>query len=424
MARLARAARSIDCDKDDRVIRPTAPRPLSHRFLIVFCGLLLASNAFSTDVLLPAIYSIERAYGVRLEQVQMSMPLFIFSSAFGQLIYGPASDRFGRKPVLLVGLGVYTAAGVLALLAPNMEMLLVARSVQGFGSAAGIVVGRAILRDTHAGAALAQVMALAMMMIALGPIFAPLVGTSLVAVGGWRAAFAAMVAFGAIMTVVALLKLEETNRSFQSDALDGKSWSRAVQRVFGHSQSRFFLSFAALLAFTIMSFVAHAPRFFNQAFGWDGFTFAGAFALMGAGIIVGQFINTRAITRWGVVATTKLALAVQAFACVAIAAFFAAGALSGVGFVMLMFLFNCGFLSVMANAASLTLDPHPDIAGLASSLYGFVTQAVPGALAMATLGLIGGDIGIWACLVSAITCGLLGAIMLFHPGVRRLSALN
>ena len=95
-------------------------RPMSRRFLIIFCGLLLTSNAFSTDVLLPAIFSLEAAFAAPIEQVQIAMPIFIFSSAFGQLIYGPASDRFGRKPVLLAGLGIYTAAAVIALFAPSL----------------------------------------------------------------------------------------------------------------------------------------------------------------------------------------------------------------------------------------------------------------------------------------------------------------
>jgi MFS transporter, DHA1 family, multidrug resistance protein len=388
---------------------------MSRTFLIVFCGLLLTSNAFSTDVLLPSIYALERAFGAPIERVQIAMPLFIFASAFGQLFYGPASDRYGRKPVLLAGLALYTAAGAMALLAPSMEIVLVARALQGFGSAAGIVVGRAILRDTHAGPALAQTMALAMTMIALGPIFAPLAGTGLLAIGGWRGAFTAMAAFGAAMATAAAFKLDETNQTLRSDALNAAAWIVATRRVFAHPQSRFFLSLAALLAFTIMSFIAHSPRFFKQAFGWEGVTFAGAFAAMGAGIILGQFLNARAIRRYGVLATTKVALAVQAFACVAIAGLHGAGALTGIGFAALMFVFNCGFLSVMANAASLTLDPHPDIAGLASSLYGFVTQMVPGGLALATLGLIGGNIGTWAVIVSVITCGLLVALMRYNP---------
>jgi MFS transporter, DHA1 family, multidrug resistance protein len=390
---------------------------MSRTFLIVFCGLLLTSNAFSTDVLLPSIYALERAFGAPIEQVQIAMPLFIFASAFGQLVYGPASDRFGRKPVLLAGLALYTTAGLMALLAPSMEIILVARALQGFGSAAGIVVGRAILRDMHAGAALAQTMALAMTMIALGPMLAPLAGTGLLALGGWRGAFAAMAVFGASMAAVAVFRLEETNHTLRSDALDGGAWIIATRRVLGHPQSRFFLCFAALLAFTIMSFIAHSPRFFKQAFGWEGVTFAAAFAGMGAGIILGQFVNARAIGRYGVLATTRVALAVQASACVAIAVLYAAGALTGIGFALLMFVFNCGFLSVMANAASLTLDPHPDIAGLASSLYGFITQLVPGSLALATLGLIGGDIGRWGICAALITCGLLVAMLRYRPVV-------
>lgn len=391
---------------------------MSRTFLIVFSGLLLASNAFSTDVLLPAVYSMANALSAPLQQVQIAMPLFIFASAFGQLIYGSASDRFGRKPVLLVGLALYTASALVASIAQSIEVVLVARAFQGLGSAAGIVVGRAILRDTHAGPELARTMAMAMAMISCGPILAPLAGTGLVALGGWRLSFAAMVAFGLAMAAICVVKLEETNTDLRPDALDWKELKRAAAAVLGHPQSRFFLVMAAALGFTIISFIAHAPRFFKVAFDIDGLAFAGAFGVMGAGIIVGQIVNSRAIGRYGVLPTSKVALILLALTCALLATLSLSGRLSPVVFGLLMFLFNCSFLSLMANAASLTLDPHPHIAGFASSIFGFVTQLVPGALALATLGIISGEIARWAAIVSAITLALLVALLRYRPALR------
>jgi len=391
---------------------------MSRTFLIVFCGLLLASNAFSTDVLLPAIFAMEDAFAVPIEQIQIAMPLFIFASAFGQLIYGSASDRFGRKPVLLAGLGLYTGAALVALLAESIEVVLVARAFQGLGSAAAIVIGRAILRDTSAGAQLAKTMALAMAMISFGPILAPLAGTGLVAVGGWRMPFAAMMLFGCTMAAVAIVKLDETNRALRSDALDMAQLKLAIRRVLGHPQSRFFLALAAVLSFTIISFIAHAPRFFKAAFGWEGLAFALAFSAMGTGIILGQFLNSFAIGRFGVLATSRAALLIQTFACGLMALLAATGTLHPVAFGALMFVYNCCFLSVMANAASLTLDPHPDIAGLASSLFGFFTQLLPAALTLATLAVIGGEVTRWSTTVTIIAAGLLIALLRYRPSLR------
>lgn len=395
---------------------------MSRKFLIVFCGLLLASNAFSTDVLLPAVFSMERALGAPITTVQIAMPLFIFASAFGQLLYGSASDRFGRKPVLLAGLALYTLSALVASVADSIAVILVARAFQGLGSASGIVIGRAILRDTHGGPELARTMALAMAMISFGPILAPLAGTGLVALGGWRLSFAAMVGFGLVMSAVCVLKLKETNAALRPDALDWDQLKAAAKRVLTHPQSRFFLLLAAALAFTIISFIAHAPRFFKTAFGIEGLHFALAFGSMGLGIIVGQLINSRAIMRFGVLPTSRVSLALFAFVCTTIALLSATDHLGPVAFGVLMFLFNCSFLSLMANAASLTLDPHPDIAGLASSLFGFITQMVPGAFTLATLGFISGEVGRWSAITSTITLVLLVMLWFYRPVTRAAAA--
>ena len=388
---------------------------MSRRFLIIFCGLLLTSNAFSTDILLPALFSLEAAFAAPIERVQIAMPLFIFASAFGQIVYGPASDRFGRKPVLLVGLGFYTVAALIAFAAQSLAVLLFARALQGFGSAAGIVFGRAILRDTHAGAALAQSMAMAMAVITLGPVLSPLVGTTLVALGGWRSVFAAMAIFGISLAAVTIYKLDETNKNLRPDALDRHQLTVAFRRVLTNPQSRFFLSVAAGLGFTIISFIAHAPRFFRLAFGIEGFQFAGLFAILGMGIVVGQMINTKAISRYGVLSTSKAAAAILVGVTASMAVLAANNSFGPVGFGAAMFVFNGAVLSLMANAASLTIDPHAEIAGLASSVYGFLTQLLPGALALATLPLIHGDLTTWAVIATAVTSCVLIGLMRYKP---------
>ena len=396
-------------------LEPLVIRPMSRRFLIIFCGLLLTSNAFSTDILLPALFSMQQAFAAPVEQVQIAMPLFIFASAFGQIVYGPASDRFGRKPVLLTGLAIYTVAALIALAAQSLGVLLFARALQGFGSAAGIVLGRAILRDTHAGAELAQAMAMAMAVITLGPVLSPLAGTGLVALGGWQSVFGAMALFGMGLAAVTIWKLDETNKALRADALDRRELRVAFKRVLSHPQSRFFLFVAAALGFTIISFIAHAPRFFRSTFGIEGIRFAAMFALLGMGIVVGQIFNTQSIRRYGVLTTTRVAAAILVVVTALMAVLTATGAIGAIGFGVLMLVFNGAFLSMMANAASLTIDPHAEIAGLASSVYGFVTQLVPGAMALATLPLIQGELTIWAGLATVIAVCVFAALARYQP---------
>ena len=134
---------------------------MSRPFLIVFCGLLLMLNAFSCDIMLATFWSLQQDFGAPIETVQSVIPVFLMSAGVGQLFAGPLSDRYGRRPIVIAGLGLYLAGLAVGLTAGDITMLLAGRSLQGFGSAFGIVVARAILRDTNSGLELARTMALA-----------------------------------------------------------------------------------------------------------------------------------------------------------------------------------------------------------------------------------------------------------------------
>lgn len=387
---------------------------MSRSHLIVFCGLLLSVSAFSCDITLPAFYAIQRDLGAPIEWVQAIVPVFLFSAAFGQLLFGPVSDRFGRKPVIIGGVGLYLAGATVAMLAQDINTMHAGRMAQGFGSACGVVVGRAVLRDVSHGAALAQAMALAMAIIALGPITAPLIGVGLVTAGGWRAVFIGMAAFGLLLLTIAVWRFRETNTTPDPDALRPGRLLGASLRMLRVRQSRYFLLVAAIIQFGIISFVANAPRFFKSAFGIEGFAFAGLFAATGFGIILGQVVNTRLIPRIGVLAATRVAASVLFSVALVIAVLSATGTLSAIPFAALMFVFNTSFLVVVANAASLVIDPHREIAGFASSAYGGFTQITSSVLVVLTIPLFAGDILPWALTMLAAMTATLIAILCYR----------
>ncbi len=384
---------------------------MSPIFLTFYCGLLLTVSAFSNDVMLPALFAIHGDLGGTMEDIQLAFPVFVLVSAAGQLVFGPASDRFGRRVTIMTGLSFYIAGSMLATVAGGIGTLLAGRACQGLGSACCQVVARAILRDTHHGMELARAMALSMAIFALGPIFAPLLGYGLISLGTWRFSFAAMLALGVLLLATSILGLKETNASPDPQALAPRRFSASFMRVLKHPQSRFFLIAASLLYFGIISYIANAPRLYRSAFGIDGIAFALLFSTAGIGLFVTQIANNRLILRFGVLATTRAAAVLLALAAGSVLALAALDALDWISFTALMLAFNSLFLIVFANAASLVIDPHKDIAGLASSIFGATTQLFGSLMMFLTLPIFKGAMIPWSvglCVVGALVAiGLL-----------------
>jgi DHA1 family bicyclomycin/chloramphenicol resistance-like MFS transporter len=257
-------------------------------------------------------------------------------------------------------------------------------------------------------------MALAMAIFAFGPMTAPLIGYGLVAVGSWRAIFIGMGLFAAGLMAWGLIGFRETNARIDPDALRASRLMAALARMVRHPQSRFFLLVAASAQFGIVSFVANAPRLFKTAFGVEGLAFALLFASTGLGIVVGQIINRRLIGRFGVLAATRLAALVLLVVTGCVVGITLLGAMSAALFTLLMFAFNTSFLAVIANCASLTIDPHPQIAGFASSVFGFFTQMTASVLVLATLPLFAGAMLPWSLGMLAVKAGVFAALLRYR----------
>ena len=388
---------------------------MSRSFLVLFTGLLLALNAFSCDITLPAFWSMERGLGVPIEHVQAVIPVFLFCSAVGQLVFGPASDAYGRKPVILAGAGLYIAGALIAAAADTLTLALWGRALQGFGSACGAVIARALLRDVHSGPELARTMAFASSMISLGPIVAPLVGYGLVAIGEWRGVFIGMAIYGIVLGTLALVWLHETNATPDRRAIHPTQLAVAIGRVFANRQSRYFVLLSGINSFAILSYVTNSPRLYKSAFGIEGLAFTALFAATGAGIVIGQYLNARLISRLGVMPATRAAALIFASTAIVIALLTWLGLMTVVLFALLMLVFNSSFLVVMSNAVSLVIDPHREIAGVASSTVGFVSQLTSSALVFLTLPIFKGSLLPWSLGMVAVTGIVATAILAYRP---------
>ncbi|MBV8166759.1 MAG: MFS transporter, partial [Alphaproteobacteria bacterium] len=169
------------------------PRPL----LLLALGVLTAMAPMATDMYLPGMPSIAADLGGTPSQAQLTLSAFFFGFGGGQLLYGPVADRFGRRPPLLVGLTLFTAASFGCALANDVGTLIVLRFIEALGGSAGPVLARAAVRDLYGGDRAARVLSTLVLIMGAAPLFAPLVGGQLLLIAGWRAIFLALSAFGA-----------------------------------------------------------------------------------------------------------------------------------------------------------------------------------------------------------------------------------
>ena len=387
---------------------------MGRRAIVIYCGLLMSVTAFSVDITLPAFPQMMDEFSTRFTQVQWTVTAFLFATGIGQLVWGSFSDRFGRRPTLFIGLITLLAGQMLAIAAPTIGTLLVARIIQGLGAAGAIVSCRAVLRDLFSGQELARAMAFASAVFAIGPMLAPLFGAVVTEFAGWRFIFVALGVLATLLLVL-LAYFEETSPQKDEKALHAIRIRSNMTVVFGHPQSRFFMIVSILaMAFMLLILTGAAPVYETE-FGITGITFAVLFGLHGLGIVAGQILNRRLILSIGVFASIAAAAAVMIAMSGLLLLLSVSGLLTVYMLPVILALSNAAFLVFYSNAMSLVLDPHQERAGFAVSLFGFVTQ-MGGAAIVSFLVYFSNDSAIgMSSLMFVIAIGI-GAFLFFWKG--------
>jgi DHA1 family bicyclomycin/chloramphenicol resistance-like MFS transporter len=260
--------------------------------MIALLTALSALGQFASNIYTPSLPAVARDLGASAGLVQLTLAAFLASFAVAQLLYGPLSDRFGRRGVLFAGLGVFLVGTAGCALAPSVSALLAWRIVQAAGAAAGIVIARAVIRDVFDGVELARVMALVTMAFALVPGLTPLLGGVVQDLAGWRPAFWLTLAIGAGLTAVAAAKLPESNLR-PLDRLDLKGAMAGYARVLGDATfTRYALAVA--FVFTGMSaFFAGSPAVFIDRLGVSSTEYGLYPPLAVTGFIIGGAVTRR-----------------------------------------------------------------------------------------------------------------------------------
>ncbi len=349
-------------------------------------GLLSAIGPFAIDMYLPALPSIGQSLGASMNAVQASLMAFFISLGIGQIIYGPVSDMVGRKAPLYFGMVLFAVGSIGCALAPDIQTLVVLRFIQGLGASAGMVIPRAVVRDLHTGHDAARIMSLLMLVFSVSPILAPLVGSLLIEMIGWRSVFWAV-------TVAAILGLALIATSLPETRPPAERLGSSVRSALGGYgvllRDKHFLGLVFIGAFGISSFFAYLANSSFVMIDHYGLTprqYSIAFAANAASFIGVSQLTGRLTAKFGLAPVVKVAVTGYAGIMVILLGV----NLMGVDRldVMLALLFaGFGFLGlVIPTTAVLALDAHGPIAGTASALMGTL-QFVTGAVIMAVTGL-------------------------------------
>ena len=353
--------------------RPGVP-PLWLLGLFILCGTL------GMHIFVPALPETARDLHTTAAAIELTISLYILGLAVGQLAYGPLSDRFGRRPALLLGLSLFTIASIAGLFAPNAHTLIAARFFQGLGGCAGLLLARAIIRDTSETHEAARRLALVNVLVTAGPAIAPLIGAGLSALWGWRTILMGLTALGATNLVLAWRVLPETRR----EALF-VSASQYARDYVGLMRSRQFLGYAlggACATTPLYAFIACAPFIFVDSLHLPSASVGLYLALLVSGLWLGSLIASRWIARFPL---NRFLVAASALSVGAAASFLAltiADRATLAGIIATMFAFSIGVGAAAPAALVQAISVNPRVIGTASGLYGSVQMAVGAALVM------------------------------------------
>ena len=365
----------------------SAMTPVRPSFAILVA--VSAVGPLALNIFMPSMPGLAADFGVPYGMVQLTLTLFLIGMAACQLIYGPISDRVGRRPMLLGGFAVFVAASLMAALAPTIEVLIAARLLQALGGAAGIVLARAMVRDVYERDEAASVISYITMAFVVAPMVAPALGGFLDSHGGWRASFWLLTVLGAVVLVAAFFRLPETHVTRLSAGgatglLSGAASLFSLPR---------FRSYAATLSFTsavFFAFLGGAPHIMVNVLGRTPVEYGLWFVIVSGGYMTGNFFSGRYTRRIGldrmILAGCIITLG-GGILCLAAAV---TGLLTPATLFVPMGLAALGNGLTIPNGTAGAISVDPRLTGAAAGWSGF-TQMACGAAAAQLVGTLQGN---------------------------------
>ncbi len=336
---------------------------------------------------LPSFPSIRSEFGASAAQIQLTLSGYMLGFTLGQLFYGPISDWFGRRPVLLTGIVLYVVMSAMSALSSDAEMLTICRFFQAIGGAAGTVLSRAIIRDRYAGPVMAKVMSLMLTIILFAPMIAPVVGGYLLVLLGWRSIFWTLTGCGVVAICVIFFALKETLLPDRRSTGGVKPLLRGYWTVIRHPGALGYVLSGGVTFGALFAFLSGAPFVFIEFYGVAPEHMGYIFTLNVVGVMIGGWLNSRLVLTMGVremmtIGTWLLfAGACILFGVVALDIGGMWGVIAGI------VVFTLPLNTINANAAAGALEYFPDLAGTASAVVGAFRYGC-GAVAGIVVGLL------------------------------------
>lgn len=363
---------------------PAPEAGAADRPLILLLAVITAAGPVAMNMYLPALPSVQAHFGVTVAQANATVSLTLIAFAVGILVYGPLSDRYGRRPVIFAGQLVFAAGNLLCLLAPSFTLLLAGRLVQALGTSAGVVVSRAVLGDLYGREKMARMLALLTMVMVVGPTVAPLAGGFITETLGWQAIFALLLAVNLATLVLAMRRLPETR---PPQAVRGGTAALARES-FAMLRRPAFLGFtvqAAVIYAIFLTFISIAP-YVMTSLGHSATAYGTWYLLVAFGYFLGNWVVTHYATRIGLPRLIRWGVNLQLACAVAGAGLVLAGAWHPAAIFVPMGLLGLGQGLALPNITASAVALAPRTPGAAASMLGFSQQLV-GALAVQAMAL-------------------------------------
>ncbi len=394
----------------------STPMDKKKRFtLILVLGMITAIGPFSIDMYLPAFANIAEHLDTTVARVSLSLSSFFIGISFGQFVYGPLLDRFGRKKPLYVGLFIYMLTSAGCVFAQSVDMLIGLRFLQALGSCAGMVASRAMVRDLFSVKDNAKVFSKLMLVIGVSPIIAPTLGGFVTAAFGWQYVFVILTIMSIIILLAVYYGLPETQKPDPTYSLKPPAIIKNYLAVIKEPQFYTYAFTGAVAAAGLYAYIAGSPTVFLELFKVSEKQYGLIFALIAGGLIIATQVNSFLLRKYNSEQIIPVALFMQCLAGIGLFAWSLLGDISLFGTIALLLLYlSCqGF--IFPNSSALSMAPFAKNAGSASALMGGVQMAI-GAFSSVLVSYFSNDTAL--PMTAVMACSAVSSFLILQVGTK------